>query len=88
MTCDEGRRWLELLAEMAPQLRQQGVYELELGPLKTKLALQVVDGGAPSVRERLEDDEPEEPIAGGGDPLEDPDTFDGTNVPGYPALRG
>lgn len=89
MNADEGRAWVELLAELAPQLRKQGVYELELGPLKTKLALHVDEIEAPgaSIRDRLEEEEPQEP-GGSADPLDDPDTFDGSNVPGYAALRG
>lgn len=89
MNAEEGRAWLELLAELAPQLRRQGVFEVELGPLKTKIALrgEEVETPVASVRERLEDEEPQEP-GGSTDPLDDPDTFDGTNVPGYPALKG
>jgi len=88
MTPEEGRAWLELAAEYAPRLRDQGVTHAELGPLKLDIALvEVVQLPAPTpARGHLDDDDPVRP-AMSGDPLDDPDTFDGKSAPSYAALR-
>lgn len=89
MTAEDGRAWLELLAELAPRLRAEGIYKLELGPLKADLALEIVGGALPAPARRPRDtDEPEEPAPPMADPLDDGTTFGTKNAPGFAALRG
>lgn len=85
MNAAEARVWLDLLAELAPKIRDQGITHVELGPLKFDVALvQVIE--VPARRAARDEDDESNPGMT-SDPLDDPDTFDGKSAPSYEALR-
>ena len=86
MTAQDAREWLELLVEVAPRLREQGVHRVKVGELEADLALAETLPAAMAPPARALDEEPDEP-EGSSDPLDDGSTYGMAKAPGYAALR-